>query len=387
MWRSIASNALSIILVGLVILAGVISWAQNQYSSAGPLENAVCLRVAQGSNFSKVSNDLEAQGALSSPSIFRLGVRYSDRSSQLKAGAFLVPAGASMHEIVDIVTRGGASNCGREVIYRIGVASAQMQLRELDPNDNGYDVVAEYTPSAEAFEIPQLFDAALEDENTRYRILIAEGATVWRVSESLKHARFLSGSLEANEIPAEGRIAPDSYEVRIGTNVDDVIAQMVEAQDRRLAKVWEGREEGLPLQSAEELLILASIIEKETGLAEERPQVASVFVNRLRQGMKLQTDPTVVYGVTDGKGVLGRGLRRSELRARNPYNTYVIAGMPPGPIANPGLAALEAAAHPDVTPYIFFVADGTGGHAFSRTLAEHNRNVARWREIERQRAN
>ena len=132
---------------------------------------------------------------------------------------------------------------------------------------------------------------------------------------------------------------------------------------------------------------MASIVEKETGVAEERRQVASVFVNRLNQGMRLQTDPTVIYGVTNGQGALGRGLRQSELRRETPYNTYVIEGLPPTPIANPGKAAIEAAMNPDTTDYIFFVADGTGGHAFAETLDEHNRNVAKWREIEAERAN
>lgn len=138
----------------------------------------------------------------------------------------------------------------------------------------------------------------------------------------------------------------------------------------------------MPLATPEEALTLASIVEKETGVAGERPQVASVFVNRLRAGMRLQTDPTVIYGVTNGQGPLGRGLRRSELAAATPFNTYVIEGLPPGPIANPGREAIEAALHPDSTPYLYFVADGTGGHAFAADLDEHNRNVARWREIE-----
>ncbi len=147
------------------------------------------------------------------------------------------------------------------------------------------------------------------------------------------------------------------------------------------------RASDVPLLSPYELLILASIIEKETGVAEERRQVASVFTNRLNRGMRLQTDPTVIYGVTEGVGVLGRGLRQSELRRETPWNTYVIDGLPPTPIANPGRASLEAAANPDTTPYIFFVADGTGGHAFAETLAEHNQNVAAWRKIEAERAN
>lgn len=157
---------------------------------------------------------------------------------------------------------------------------------------------------------------------------------------------------------------------------------MQDKQQLRINAVWESRQDGLPLQSPEEMLILASIIEKETGVPEERGQVASVFVNRLKQGMRLQTDPTVIYGVTNGQGTLGRGLRRSELNRPTPWNTYQIDGLPPTPIANPGLASLEAAVAPDDTDFVFFVADGTGGHAFAETLQEHNRNVAKWREIE-----
>jgi UPF0755 protein len=161
---------------------------------------------------------------------------------------------------------------------------------------------------------------------------------------------------------------------------------MAAAQTRILDAAWEARADGLPLESKEEALILASIVEKETGVPEERRQVASVFINRLNQGMRLQTDPTVIYGITLGEGNgLGRGIRQSELRRRTPYNTYVIDGLPPTPIANPGRLAIEAALNPDDTPYIFFVADGTGGHAFAVTIADHNRNVAEWRKIEAER--
>jgi len=183
-------------------------------------------------------------------------------------------------------------------------------------------------------------------------------------------------------MPAEGMLAPDSYEVLDGSDVDDLIARMVSAQEARIAEIWAKRSDDLPISTPEEMLTLASIIEKETGIADERRQVASVFVNRLNQGMRLQTDPTVIYGVTNGVGYLGRGLRQSELQSDSPYNTYVINGLPPAPIANPGVASLEAAVDPDTTPFIFFVADGTGGHAFAVTLAEHNANVAKWRRIE-----
>jgi UPF0755 protein len=170
-----------------------------------------------------------------------------------------------------------------------------------------------------------------------------------------------------------------------GDDRAEILTRMAAAQEQRLAEAWEARDPGLPVETPEELLILASIVEKETGVPEEREQVASVFVNRLNQGMRLQTDPTVIYGITNGQGVLGRGLRRSELRKETPFNTYVIDALPPTPIANPGRASLMAAAQPASEDYVFFVADGTGGHAFAETLEEHNANVARWRQIEAER--
>jgi UPF0755 protein len=162
---------------------------------------------------------------------------------------------------------------------------------------------------------------------------------------------------------------------------------MQQRQELLVAAAWENRSPDAAVETPEEMLILASIIEKETGVAEERGQVGSVFTNRLTRGMRLPTDPTVIYGVTQGEGVLGRGLRQSELRKVTPWNTYVIEGLPPTPIANPGKASLAAAVNPDTTDYVFFVADGTGGHAFAETLQEHNRNVAKWRQIEAQRDN
>ena len=155
-------------------------------------------------------------------------------------------------------------------------------------------------------------------------------------------------------------------------------------QSATLAELWASRAEGLPYDTPEEALIMASIVEKETGIAEERKRVASVFINRLNQSMRLQTDPTVIYGLTKGEGVLGRGLRQSELRRATPYNTYLIDGLPPTPIANPGRLSIEAALNPETTDFLYFVADGTGGHVFAKTLAEHNANVAKWRAIEAQ---
>jgi UPF0755 protein len=182
--------------------------------------------------------------------------------------------------------------------------------------------------------------------------------------------------------PAEGSLLPETYSYSRGEARDEIITRMQAAHRAALDELWAGRAKDLPFATPEEAVILASIVEKETGLADERPRVAAVFVNRLRRGMRLQSDPTVIYGVSGGEP-LGRGLRASELRGETPYNTYVIRGLPPTPIANPGKAALAAVLNPPQTDELYFVADGTGGHAFAKTLAEHSRNVARWRQIER----
>lgn len=381
MWRNIASTALSLAVVLLIALGGLVAWGQRQFVDPGPLETAICLQVRPGSSFSRVSDELATQGAISSAPIFRMGAEYSGKSQSLKAGSFLVPENASMEEIVDIVTRGGASTCGTEIVYRIGVTANELQLRELDPATERFVSRAEFAPDAE--QVPADYLRLREAADTRYRIAMAEGTTAWQVVEALKQVDFLDG--EVGKVPPEGMLAPDSYEVRPGDKRAEVIARMVAAQEARLAEAWANRAPELPYGTPQEALIMASIIEKETGLASERREVASVFLNRLEKGMKLQTDPTVIYGITRGQGVLGRGLRQSELRADTPYNTYVIDGMPPTPIANPGLASIEAALDPASTDYIFFVAktlNPADGHAFAATLDEHNANVAAFRAQE-----
>lgn len=381
MWRHIASNAVTFLMVGLFLLGGVILWGKSQYTAEGPLEQAICLQVERGSNMRKVSRKLEEQGAVTSAAIFRMGADYTEKTGDLKAGSFLVQPGTSMAGIVDVVTKGGASTCGTEVVYRIGINRVSVQVRELDPTNNRFVERAEFTPGAD--DVPQVYTETKEKPDTRFRIAMAEGVTSWQVIEALNGIEVLEGSVA--EVPAEGALAPDSYEVRPGDDRSEIIAQMQAAQEAIVAAAWEARAPGLPIGSPEELLVLASIVEKETGVPEERGQVAAVFVNRLNQGMRLQTDPTVIYGITKGQGILGRGLRQSELRKETPWNTYVIDGLPPTPIANPGRASLMAAAQPDSSDYVFFVADGTGGHAFAVTLEEHNENVARWRQIEAER--
>ncbi|NOE25582.1 endolytic transglycosylase MltG [Ruegeria sp. HKCCD6157] len=378
MWRAIASNALTILVVGLFLMGGLILWGQTQYKAEGPLETAICLQVRSGSNMTRVSQELEDQGAIRSATIFRMAADYTDRAQQLKAGSFLVREGASMEQIIDEITSSGASTCGSEIEYRIGVTRAQTRVRELNPATLDFVEITSFDPSGD--EVPEAYNEKRNEADTRYRVSLAEGVTSWQVVQALKAFDALTG--EVTEIPAEGMLAPDSYDVVAGQDRNDILQAMQDKQQLRINAVWESRQDGLPLQSPEEMLILASIIEKETGVPEERGQVASVFVNRLKQGMRLQTDPTVIYGVTKGQGTLGRGLRRSELNRPTPWNTYQIDGLPPTPIANPGLASLEAAVAPDDTDFVFFVADGTGGHAFAETLQEHNRNVAKWREIE-----
>ncbi|MBD3804495.1 MAG: endolytic transglycosylase MltG [Thioclava sp.] len=381
MWRNIVSNFLTLLIVILVALGGLVAWAKRQYTEPGPLAQPMCLRVAPGASIQGVSEDLVDHGAVTSAYIFRTGAQYEEKAGKLKFGSYLIEPNSSMQQIVDQITAGGPSTCGTELVFRIGVGGNEVLLRELDPKTGNYEKVAEYNPETE--KPPEGFETKAEAADVRARVTVVDGVTSWQIVQGLKEANFLAGAIDG--VPAEGTLAPDSYEVKRGADRQALVDLMKDRQAKILADAWAGRAEGLPYESPEQALIMASIVEKETGVPNERAQVASVFINRLEKGMKLQTDPTVIYGVTEGKGILGRGLRQSELRKATPYNTYVIDGLPPTPIANPGKAAIEAAMHPDSTPYLFFVADGSGGHAFATTIDEHNKNVAKWREIEKQR--
>ncbi len=382
MWRHVAANGITFLIVALFLIAGVIVWGTQQYKEPGPLAAGICLQVAPGSNMRRVSEQLDDQGAVSSAAIFRMGADYSDRSADLKAGSFLVPENASMAQIVDLVTSSGQSTCGTEVVYRVGVRRNLVQVRELDPATSAYTEVAEFDPEVD--ETPAEYAVVKEQADTRYRFAVAEGVTSWQIANALREIDILDGTIA--DTPPEGMLAPDSYEFTPGADRGSIIAHMQAAQTQILADAWANRASGLPVSTPEEALVLASLVEKETGVPTERSQVASVFVNRMERGMRLQTDPAVIYGVTKGEGILGRGLRRSELDAPTPWNTYVIPGLPPTPIANPGRASIEAALNPDTTDFVFFVADGSGGHAFATNLDDHNRNVAAWRAIEAQQA-
>lgn len=381
MWRNIASNFLTLAIVLLIAAAAAVAWARQEFTGPGPSEVAQCVQVAPGASLNAVSQQLADQGAISNAYIFRAGADYMGKAGQLKFGSYLMQPGASMEDIIGTVTAGGPSTCGTEVIVLVGVRETNILLRDMNSETGAYEEMARYNPASA--ERPEVIAEAEDRDDLRLRVVMAEGVTSWQVVEALKAAEFLAG--EVSELPAEGSLAPDTYAVNKGDDRAAILAEMVRRQEAILAAEWEARPFGLPYDNPQEALIMASIVEKETGVAAERPQVASVFVNRLERGMRLETDPTVIYGVTGGQGILDRGLRRSELNTVTPYNTYRVDGLPPTPIANPGRAAIRAALNPDTTDYIFFVADGTGGHAFSRTLDEHNAAVARWREIERQR--
>lgn len=381
MIRHIVANAFTLMIVGFIALAVIIAAGQRQFAGPGPLTQAICYRVAPGANLRQVSGQLAEMGAIGSPQVFRIGARYTERADQLRFGSYMVPEAASMDEIMDILTRGGASTCGSEIQYRIGVTRIDTLVRELDPATQRFETVVQFdageTPPEDYARFSAMPDISL-------RITVAEGVTSWQIWDGLRQAEFLSGDVGAQ--PEEGWLAPDSYAVTRGQDRAGLLTEMRERQERILAELWDTRADNLPYETPYEALIMASIVEKETADPTERPQVAGVFVNRLNTPMRLQTDPTVIYGITLGQGSLGRGLRRSELDAVTPYNTYRIDGLPPTPIANPGRQAIAAALNPDDTPYLYFVADGTGGHSFSTNLADHNRAVARWREIEAERA-
>lgn len=266
------------------------------------------------------------------------------------------------------------------------------RLRERGVVDSSFMTVLGITAVRYAFEIDpkageyefaagsSLIDVLRKIKTGRtlfYKVSMPEGFTSWQVVERLKANEVLVGEIE--QPPAEGLLLPDTYLFNRGGTRQSIIDQMQAAQKKLVEKLWPARAEGLPFKTPQEALILASIVEKETGQADERAQVAAVFLNRMRRGMRLQSDPTIIYGITRGQGKLDRPIRRSDIRKKTDYNTYQIDGLPPTPIANPGRASIEAVLNPVETENLYFVADGTGGHVFAKTLAGHNANVKKWR--------
>src|ERR1700736_2716106 len=285
-----------------------------------------------------------------------------------------IPARAGMTDIADILQREGVIDNNRWAF--IGSVFALKARSDLKPGEYSFQKNA---------SLRDVIGIMVEGKVGQHAVTIPEGLTSEQIVVRLSDNDIFSGSVR--EMPREGTLLPETYKFPRGTTRDQVIARMQQAQKRALAEIWERRSQDLPIKTPEQLVTLASIVEKETGKPDERSRVAAVFVNRLRQRIKLQSDPTIIYGLVGGKGTLGRPIKRSEITQPSPYTTYVIDGLPPGPISNPGRASLEAAANPARTRDLFFVADGTGGHAFTETYDQHQKNVAKLRAMEKQTQN
>jgi len=377
MFRSLASNTLTVLILGFFLVGALGVWGKSQFVNDGPLQSAICFKVVSGSTLRTVAKNLVKDRAISSDFIFRVSMESSGLSRKIKAGSFLVPKNASMAEISKRVTESGVSNCGNEIIYRVGITSFKIEVRDTDPNTGKMAKVAEFL--FDEFTNEKL-NEFVSQHSTRFRVTLAEGVSSWKVYKALSDIKFLKGDME--NIPDEGTIAPESYDFTNGATRKLLVERMQKRQESILEDAWNARQPNLPITKKDEALILASIIEKETSVEIERSKVSSVFINRLLRDIALQTDASVLYGITKGKKVLGRGLRRSELKKDTPWNTYVHKGLPPSPIGNPGKASIFAALNPDRTNYLYFVADGSGGHAFAENLRDHNINVAKWRKIE-----
>lgn len=313
-------------MVAVVCVAAAFFLGRMEYNAPGPLTAESSTIIAPGSGLSKIAHQLEDGGFISDARLFMAAAFLQDAKSSLKAGEYKFAARTSMNEILDDLV------VGRSV---------------------------------------------------QHKITIPEGLTTTQIVDRVLQHEVLVGELES--MPEEGTLLPDTYVFLRGTTRKEVIARMQAAQKSAMEKLWNQRTENLPFSTRREAVILASIVEKETGLASERGKVAGVFVNRLAKKIRLQSDPTIIYGIVGGKGILDRPIRKSDIAKKTPYNTYQIDGLPPTPIANPGIDALKAVLQPVKTDALYFVADGTGGHAFAKTLKEHRANVRKWRKIERER--
>ena len=310
--------------------AGLALWyGKATFEERGPSTENDTVLVKPNTGLIQIADLLERNGLISDGVIFRLGVQAYDNDDKLKAGEYEIKAGASMHEIMELL------KSGRSMLYSLTVP---------------------------------------------------EGVTVDQAFQRIASNEVLTGDMPP-EMPQEGTLIADTQRFTRGTTRQEVINKMLAEQKKLVESIWERRAPDHPLKDIEEFVTLASIVEKETGVADERSRVAAVFLNRLGKGMRLQSDPTIVYGLFGGKGKPSdRPIYRSDIDKPTPYNTYVINGLPPTPIANPGRASLEAVANPSKTEDLYFVADGTGGHVFATTLEEHNENVARWRALEKKQA-
>ena len=282
-----------------------------------------------------------------------------------------IPARAGKRDIADVLQREGVIDVNPWAF--IGSVFALKASSELKPGEYSFQKNA---------SLRDVIGTIVEGKVVQHAVTMPEGLTSEQIVARLSENDIFAGSVK--EMPREGTLLPETYKFPRGTTREQVIQRMQQTQKRVLAEIWERRNPEIPVKTPEQLVTLASIVEKETGKADERSRVAAVFVNRLRQKIKLQSDPTIIYGLVGGKGTLGRPIKRSEIQQPSPYNTYVVDGLPPGPIANPGRASLEAAANPARTRDLFFVADGTGGHTFTETYDQHQKNVAKLRTLEKQ---
>src|ERR1700712_1130274 len=282
-----------------------------------------------------------------------------------------IPARAGKGDIAEALQREGVVDVNRWLF--IGGVFALKASSDLKPGEY------EFRKNA---SLRDVIGTIVEGKVVQHAVTVPEGLTSEQIVARLSDNDIFAGAVR--EMPREGTLLPETYKFPRGTTREQVIQRMQQTQKRVLAEIWERRNPEIPVKSPEQLVTLASIVEKETGKADERSRVAAVFVNRLRQKIKLQSDPTIIYGLVGGKGTLGRPIKRSEIQQPSPYNTYVVDGLPPGPIANPGRASLEAAANPARTRDLFFVADGTGGHTFTETYDQHQKNVAKLRTLEKQ---
>jgi UPF0755 protein len=320
----VVASLLLLSLAAILIAGAAAIYGYNAYTSPGPLAQNKVYMIAQGNDRAEIARALAKEGIIDNAPVFTAAA-YLDgfRGRVLKAGEYEFPARATMEQVLDLLAS------GKSISYKVTVPegwTAEMAVARINEND----------------------------------ILTGDPAIA----------------------PAEGLVMPDTYVFHRGMTRQKLVEDMKAAQAKLIDELWEKRATASPIKTKEEAVTLASIVEKETGVAAERPMVASVFINRLKQGMRLQSDPTIIYGLVGGKGKLDRALTKDDLASDTPYNTYKIAGLPPGPIANPGRAAIEAVLNPPDTGYLYFVANGTGGHAFAKTLAEHNANVVKWRAIE-----
>jgi UPF0755 protein len=319
-------KALAFFIFLAAIVAGAYFWEQWNYFAPGPAaangapETVVLIKPGEGST--AIAQQMQDASVIENATLFRVGLRLRNQQSQLKAGEYAIPSRASMADIAGILIAG---------------------------------------------------------HSIQHKITAAEGLTSQMIYDVVKNDPVLVG--DAGPVPEEGTLLPQTYLFTRGTTRTEMLERMKKAQDALFDKLWADRDTSVPYKTRKAAVTLASIVEKETALADERRHIASVFVNRLRVGMKLQSDPTIIYDVTKGYP-LGRGIRESELQRASPHNTYVIAGLPPTPICNPGTDAIESVLNPPKTDDLFFVATGQGGHVFAATISEHEKNVAKWRVVE-----